>query len=1278
MELIDNEIVICYHGINWKYQNKLLRRGIMRMTQKKMLALVLAVQMLIGLWGFSVFADTGTVNRSRMLKVSGNKIVLADDENTVVRLTGLNIPGAEWTGTPGVERITRSTKEAMENWDANLIRLPVSVSGWYGSYSYVNDGGKSYRNYIDSVISMVSEAGKYVVLDLHHYKCFDNPQYLTFWQEAAAKYANNPTVLFGILNEPHSVSWDVWRNGNGSNITGHQQVVEMIRDLGAKNIIIAAGLDWGYSLSGIGGESNYDLVDQGTENNSAKTGNGIVYDTHIYPWKGRTANWDASIGNARKKYPVLIGENGWDPDDPNMGNYAQGTSMWHDKWVPELFAWMNDEETYGNLANWTGWCFHPTSSPKILGDAANWKNDAVYSYPPTSFWGTYVKQQLHDDLGINLVKNKTVTSSGADDGYAAANAVDDDYTTVWKSTAAGDKYIAVDLGEEYLINRWVVRHGGTKLAASVNTKDFKFQISADGQTWTDKDTITDNTYNITDRFVAPVKTRYVRLYVTQAGQADNNLNIYEFGVYGKEESTGPVEEELPTEVVGNVGAGTITQHHLAVNFKNSTFLNADPKTIQSPNLANDDYVIWNQNTTKTSGLYALRNTDGINRSAHLIGSRKAAVPIEMKIDTHDASGTATPAPVTSSDKLVYYDMRLKRVSLSDDPVSFKLLDSAGAEIFELSFSANMIPQLKTNQTYGTLTADSAQTNVTYPFTEDWVYIRAILNFTDKTFELYQGATQDTMMPFVTGTQTFSFKNTSAADLYKLTTGVKGSLGFDDVAVYIVDQEQTGGDVQLPTEVTGNIGAGTINRHFAAQNFDNVTSVSNTVMHVPNLANNDYIVWNQNTTRTANFYTIKSGDSGNPSNYIMGSRKSQIPIEMTLDTHNASGDAVPAPALDGDKLIYYDMRLRRVDTTDDPVSFKLMDSAGAEIFELSFASGRIPQLKAAQTYGTLTNDPTQTDVTFPYSTDWVYIRAILNFNDKTFGLYQGATLDTLAPFVNGVDTFAFKNSGAANLYKMTTGIKGVLGFDDVNVYSVTPGTGGGGDEGETGTVSQRFVTQNFDNAVNVSNTVINVPNLANDDYIVWNQNTTKTANFYTIKSGDSVNQSSYIAGSRKSQIPIEMTIDTHDADGTATPAPAVESGKLLYCDMRIKRVDTTDDPVSLKLLDAAGAEIFELYFASSRIPQLKAAQTYGTLTNDPAQTDVTFPYSTDWVYVRAVIDFAQKTFELYQGNTLENLTPFVDGTTTFGFKNTAAANVYKLTVGWKGVLCFDDIDIYSMN
>ena len=103
--------------------------------------------------------------------------------------------------------------------------------------------------------------------------------------------------------------WDVWRNGNGSNITGHQQVVEMIRDLGAKNIIIAAGLDWGYSLSGIGGESNYDLVDQGTENNSAKTGNGIVYDTHIYPWKGRTANWDATIGNARKKYPVLIGEN---------------------------------------------------------------------------------------------------------------------------------------------------------------------------------------------------------------------------------------------------------------------------------------------------------------------------------------------------------------------------------------------------------------------------------------------------------------------------------------------------------------------------------------------------------------------------------------------------------------------------------------------------------------------------------------------------------------------------------------------------------------------------------------------------------------------------------------------------------------------------------------------------------------------------------------------------------------------------------------------------------
>lgn len=48
-----------------------------------------------------------------------------------------------------------------------------------------------------------------------------------------------------------------------------------IRGTGAKNIVIAGGLDRGYDLSGV--LKGFALKNQ--------TGNGIMYSSHFYPWK---------------------------------------------------------------------------------------------------------------------------------------------------------------------------------------------------------------------------------------------------------------------------------------------------------------------------------------------------------------------------------------------------------------------------------------------------------------------------------------------------------------------------------------------------------------------------------------------------------------------------------------------------------------------------------------------------------------------------------------------------------------------------------------------------------------------------------------------------------------------------------------------------------------------------------------------------------------------------------------------------------------------------------
>ena len=75
-----------------------------------------------------------------------------------------------------------------------------------------------------------------------------NDNSILFWQEIGKIYGNNPTVLFGLYNEPHDVSWDVWQNGGDvtdGDITYHtpgfQKIIEAIRDTGAKIFVPLAG-----------------------------------------------------------------------------------------------------------------------------------------------------------------------------------------------------------------------------------------------------------------------------------------------------------------------------------------------------------------------------------------------------------------------------------------------------------------------------------------------------------------------------------------------------------------------------------------------------------------------------------------------------------------------------------------------------------------------------------------------------------------------------------------------------------------------------------------------------------------------------------------------------------------------------------------------------------------------------------------------------------------------------------------------------------------------------
>lgn len=325
------------------------------------------------------------------LHVDGNQLKTA--AGTAVWLQGLCLDSMEWSAAG--EHIQQSIPVATEQWKANVIRLPVKNNFWFGTgpWQKKGDGGITYRKLVDAAVEAANSRGAYLVLDLHN---FGPPTEgdVAFWKDAAVRYKNHPGVIFELLNEPHSMSWKVWRDGgrlhgpenayvsknakennldpdDDETTPGMQALVDAVRSTGAQNLIIAGGLDWGYDLSGVA--KDFALKD--------KPGcDGIMYSSHIYPWK---KDWQINTLDAAAKYPVFIGEVGTPPDwtgfsfipeDERYEDLSKG------EWAPDMLGLIQKYKL-----NWTGFSFHPKCGPMAISD---------WNYTPTPYWGVYVKEAL--------------------------------------------------------------------------------------------------------------------------------------------------------------------------------------------------------------------------------------------------------------------------------------------------------------------------------------------------------------------------------------------------------------------------------------------------------------------------------------------------------------------------------------------------------------------------------------------------------------------------------------------------------------------------------------------------------------------------------------------------------------------------------------------------------------------------------------------------------------------------------------------------------------------
>jgi hypothetical protein len=233
------------------------------------------------------------------------------------------------------------------------------------------------------VSTLVANRGACVLLGLHRFRA-PKQEHADFWKDAATKFRDHPAVLFDLFNEPHGMSWEVWRDGGfvskkrkpaddeekakaaqGFQSIGMQALINAVRSTGARNIVVTGGLDWAYDLLGVA--SGFELKDVG--------GNGIIYSTHIYPWK---RGWQEKVPVEADKHPILLGEVAADIKKMDfMPVNAQEDPFMR---VPEMLGFMQKYKLHC-----TGFSFHPAATPVMFSGR---------DYTLTPFWGAFAKGAL--------------------------------------------------------------------------------------------------------------------------------------------------------------------------------------------------------------------------------------------------------------------------------------------------------------------------------------------------------------------------------------------------------------------------------------------------------------------------------------------------------------------------------------------------------------------------------------------------------------------------------------------------------------------------------------------------------------------------------------------------------------------------------------------------------------------------------------------------------------------------------------------------------------------
>src|ERR1022692_74841 len=226
-------------------------------------------------------AVQGTNGRGgKIADKNGNVIVLhgADESGTENYCTPWGPPPIVISPQGGPSPLTQDSLTAMKSWGLNTVRIPLNEDCWLGINGVdASVGGASYQAPILAAVNLITQTnGMYAILDLHwsapgttlpkgQGAMPDLDHTVTFWQQVAAAYKDNGSVIFDLFNEPvmasgtNDAQFACWKNGsstaNGGDcpmvnfaVAGMQQLLTAVRGAGAQNLVMLGGVGYASQL----------------------------------------------------------------------------------------------------------------------------------------------------------------------------------------------------------------------------------------------------------------------------------------------------------------------------------------------------------------------------------------------------------------------------------------------------------------------------------------------------------------------------------------------------------------------------------------------------------------------------------------------------------------------------------------------------------------------------------------------------------------------------------------------------------------------------------------------------------------------------------------------------------------------------------------------------------------------------------------------------------------------------------------------------------------------